>query len=94
LLALPRHPALGLRRGVEFTTTTVQLDGDATLLLYTDGLVERRDIGLVERLDTLVEHAAALHGTDLDAMCIRLRDTLRDVEREDDATVFAVRFRT
>lgn len=92
LLPLPRHPALGLRRDVEFTASTVTLAPNDAIVLYTDGLVERRDADLLAQLDALVARADQLRGTSPEALCRDLRDSLRDQAREDDATVFALRF--
>jgi serine phosphatase RsbU (regulator of sigma subunit) len=43
-----------------------------TLLLYTDGLVERRDESLQVGLDRLLDVAAGHEGADVDALCDRI----------------------
>ena len=92
IVELPRHPALGIGRRVSFRPEPVALAPDATLVLYTDGLIERRDIGLDVRLATLVDVARQIDaGSTPQATCELLRAALRDDLREDDATVFAIR---
>lgn len=92
LVELPRHPALGIGRQVTFRPERVALAPTATLVLYTDGLIERRDVAIDVRLATLTEVAAGI-GPDVppQSACELLRDSLRDERREDDATVFAIR---
>jgi serine phosphatase RsbU (regulator of sigma subunit) len=91
LLTLPRHPALGLRHAAPLHPTSIELRPDSTLLLYTDGLIERRDVGTDERLAALVASAAAHRDEPPDQLCTTLCDELRDERREDDATVLALR---
>ena len=63
----------------------------AALLLYTDGLVERRDVPIESRLDELAA-AAARAGGDLDALCDGvLAGVLGDAEPVDDVALLAVR---
>jgi len=71
----------------------VVLDRGSTVLLYTDGLVERRDLPLqegLERLQATLERLAA-EGCGLDALVDRLLAELVGSEREDDVAVVAVR---
>ncbi|RFU21105.1 SpoIIE family protein phosphatase [Geodermatophilus marinus] len=48
-----RGPALGLLDDAEHRAGTLQLDGDDRLLLYSDGLVERRGRTVADGLDAL-----------------------------------------
>jgi serine phosphatase RsbU (regulator of sigma subunit)/GAF domain-containing protein len=66
LLGEGRGPALGLLDEVEYAETRLRLAGPDRLLLYSDGLVERRDVPLPDRLDALCAAAAA--GSEPDAL--------------------------
>ncbi len=59
LLGEGRGPALGLLDEVDYAETRLRLAGPDRLLLYSDGLVERRDVPLPDRLDALCAAAAA-----------------------------------
>ncbi|WP_448609381.1 SpoIIE family protein phosphatase [Geodermatophilus sp. URMC 60] len=59
LLSEGRGPALGLLDEVDYAETRVRLAGPDRLLLYSDGLVERRDVPLPDRLDALCATVAA-----------------------------------
>jgi len=63
-----------------------------TLLLFTDGLVERRDESLTEGMEWLRRRAAALAGLNLDALIDTLLTELPS-HRDDDVAVLAVRAR-
>jgi serine phosphatase RsbU (regulator of sigma subunit) len=65
---LPTSPELllGLRTGRPGTDHVTELPVGSTLLLYTDGLVERRDETLDDGLDRLVSAAESLSGHDLE----------------------------
>ncbi|GIG92054.1 fused response regulator/phosphatase [Plantactinospora endophytica] len=84
-----RAPLLGVRANrpddLEFV-----LPRGATLVLYTDGLVERRDVDLDRRLDDLAGTAATVE-QDLDAFCRRLLAELNPTEITDDIAVVALR---
>ena len=70
------------------TDTSVQLAAGDRLLLYTDGLVERRDTGLDERLDVLEVAAADLVGVPLDgAVAALVARLLVDEQHRDDVCV-------
>lgn len=92
LLDGPSDPLLGLLPGVARHDHEVEIIAESTLLLYTDGLVERRgeslDVGL-SRLLATVGSAASLEPADfLDAVLDRLARDAAD----DDVAVLAVRF--
>ncbi len=90
LLQRPPDLLLGLQPDSERSTHELVLDPGTTLLLYTDGLVERRgeplDVGL-ERLRAAVEARAALPVEELlDALLAELA-----ADPEDDVALLALR---
>ena len=66
LLSEGRGPALGLLGEVDYAETRLRLARPDRLLLYSDGLVERRDVPLPDRLDALC--AAVATGGEPDAL--------------------------
>jgi serine phosphatase RsbU (regulator of sigma subunit) len=72
------------------TSVTVPLPAGATLLLYTDGLIERRDRSLDETLPELRDAAADPGDQPPDQLCDRLLAQLA-AEPSDDVCVLAVR---
>ncbi|MBV7695681.1 PP2C family protein-serine/threonine phosphatase [Streptomyces sp. TRM70350] len=80
---------LGVPIPYEFQEHAVDLPPGSTLALYTDGLVERRALGIDPGIERLTEALAALSGTelerDLDASAESLlKPMLHDSERDDD----------
>jgi PAS domain S-box-containing protein len=74
-----------------FRETTAVLPPGASLLLYTDGLVERRDTPLEERLGELAEAAGRGEGG-LEALCEALLErVLGQHDPADDVALLAVR---
>jgi serine/threonine-protein kinase RsbW len=70
------------------TDTTVQLTAGDRLLLYTDGLVERRDTGLDERLEVLEAASADIVGAPLESAVSELvARLLVDEQHRDDVCV-------
>jgi len=69
------------------------LDADGVLLIYTDGLVERRHAQLDDGLDLLADAACVLPGTaDLQAAVETLVDALHHPDRTgDDQALLALR---
>jgi serine phosphatase RsbU (regulator of sigma subunit) len=67
--------------------------GGETLLLYTDGVVERRVESIDEGLARLASAASILAGDGLQESLDRLVDGLRDEALDDDVTAVAVRLR-
>ncbi|MEV5597168.1 SpoIIE family protein phosphatase [Streptomyces sp. NPDC052496] len=62
----------------------------ATVLLYTDGLIERRDESLDHAMDRLRRHAAALASEPLDVFCDELLIAL-SADSADDIALLALR---
>ncbi len=94
-LPLAVRPLLGVGAG-EAITTTIELPRGASLLLYTDGLVERRGADLLDRTERLRDLAGRTHGDgDLLAWVDRLllAHTTEDplAGGGDDTTVLALR---
>jgi PAS domain S-box-containing protein len=84
-----------LMLGVDSTTrrseSVVSLDRDTTVLLYTDGLIERRNSVLDDGMDRLRATAAELAGLPLDDLCDQLIERLVDGRPEDDVALVAIR---
>jgi len=86
-----RSVPIGATDPAVFRESRELLPPGAALLLYTDGLVERRDVPIESRLDELAA-AAARAGGDLDALCDGvLAGVLGDAEPVDDVALLAVR---
>jgi PAS domain S-box-containing protein len=69
----------------------VTLDRDATLVLYTDGLIERRDQDLDHGLERLHQALGQLAGRDLDGLCDELLTRMLEGGSDDDVALVAVR---
>ncbi|WP_448616655.1 SpoIIE family protein phosphatase [Modestobacter sp. URMC 112] len=82
---------LGVDDGTRRREFEVTLDPGATLVLYTDGLVERRDQDLDAGLDRLRGALAELAARDLDDLCDELLDRMLPGESDDDVAFVAVR---
>jgi PAS domain S-box-containing protein len=86
-----RSVPIGASDPAVFREATAVLPPGSSLLLYTDGLVERRDVGLEERLGRLAEVAGAAED-DLDALCDRVIElVLGEGDPGDDVAILAVR---
>jgi serine phosphatase RsbU (regulator of sigma subunit) len=85
-------PPLGVTAVPSFTETSLNLWAGATLLLYTDGLVERRDESLQVGLDRLLDVAAGHEGLDVDGLCDRILSALIESDHvADDIALVAMR---
>ncbi|MFD7701142.1 SpoIIE family protein phosphatase [Streptomyces caelestis] len=90
-LTAARSPMLGLDPRPEHAGAVEPLPPGSTLLLYTDGLVERRDEDLTVGLERLRRHAAAaVHGP-LEAFCDALLADQLTVDNDDDVALLALR---
>ncbi|WP_183061645.1 SpoIIE family protein phosphatase [Motilibacter peucedani] len=93
LMAARADLLLGMDPGSDRAESTVELEAGATVLLYTDGLIERRgqslDDGLA-RLRGALEDLAA-EGLGLEQLCDGLLARLLPERTEDDVALVAVR---
>ncbi len=83
-------PPIGAVQHARYTSTMLQLEPGERLLLYTDGLVERRGESLDDGLARLARRAATC-STELDVCCDTLLDELPGPGPADDIVVLAVR---
>ncbi|MFF0341331.1 SpoIIE family protein phosphatase [Kribbella sp. NPDC004875] len=81
-------PPLGVLARGEYAEATERLRPGATLLLYTDGLVEKRALSIQDGLDRLLAEASGVHSPDLDALCDRVLSALP--ENGDDIALVAL----
>jgi serine phosphatase RsbU (regulator of sigma subunit)/anti-sigma regulatory factor (Ser/Thr protein kinase) len=85
-------PPLGATAQADFTETTHDLWPGATLLLYTDGLVERRRESIQRGLDRLAREASAYDGADIDELCDHVLSSLIEGDHvADDIALVAMR---
>ena len=85
-------PPVGVTVDGSFTEASDVLAPGATLLLYTDGLVERRGVSLTDGLGRLDREASAEPDDDIEALCDRLLDTFLDEDHiEDDVAILVMR---
>jgi PAS domain S-box-containing protein len=82
---------LGLDPQTDRAESAITVDRGATLLLYTDGLVERRGQSLTIGLERLRRTLADLAEEDLDGLCDGLLQRLVPSGSEDDVALVAVR---
>lgn len=85
---------LGVLADAHRQESSALLQPGGTLLLYTDGLIERRGESLDEGVATLRATVDRLAGLPLPVMCDRLLGELLPEENEDDVALVAVRLRT
>jgi PAS domain S-box-containing protein len=84
---------LGVDASVRRGESVITLDAGTTVLLYTDGLIERRDGDLDEGMARLRAAATDLAGVPLDELCDELLDRLVQGRPEDDVALVAIRLR-
>lgn len=87
----PSDLLLGLDPGTARTEAEVVVPAGALLLLYTDGLVERRGQPLDEGIAALTAVLGELAGHELDDVCDELLRRLQPERPEDDVALVAVR---
>lgn len=91
VLETPPDLMLGVDPSVPRRDHTVELDSDHTLLLVTDGLVERRGSDLDEGMARLQAALHDLGSTPLDELLDTVLSRLLPGTRQDDVAVVAVR---
>jgi serine phosphatase RsbU (regulator of sigma subunit)/anti-sigma regulatory factor (Ser/Thr protein kinase)/putative methionine-R-sulfoxide reductase with GAF domain len=92
LLEEGRGPPLGAVADALYGEATAELAPGDTLLLYTDGIVERRDMWIDEGLVLLQAQARAAAGREPDEVLDRLTSTLlADGPAHDDVAMLALR---
>jgi serine phosphatase RsbU (regulator of sigma subunit) len=82
---------LGVDSGTQRGEQETPVAPGTTVLLYTDGLVERRDSVFDAGMNRLVEQVRALAGRPLEALCDALLDRLLEGTPQDDVALVAVR---
>ncbi|MFB4307267.1 PP2C family protein-serine/threonine phosphatase [Actinomadura sp. GTD37] len=88
-LEVVRDPMLGAMPGWQYTTITTELSPGDLLFLYTDGLVERRDADLderIERLTVILRDCSERPDRVLDEVLARMEHD----RAADDTTLFAL----
>ncbi|MER5767894.1 SpoIIE family protein phosphatase [Streptomyces sp. NPDC001985] len=93
LLEPPRDILLGAVPGAVYRETTTQLEAGDTLLLFTDGLIERRRDALDEGLSALLRRAEELSGRPVDEQVDALLGAATG-DTDDDTSLVAVRVST
>lgn len=83
-------PLLGVGRTQDRAVERIATGGPCTLVLVTDGLLERRTGNLREALDRMAEVAAAARTLDAGELCDVLLGRFDAHERDDDVAVLAV----
>jgi serine phosphatase RsbU (regulator of sigma subunit) len=91
-LEIPASPPLGAFGEAKYGTTEFTLALGSTLLLYSDGLVERRDENIDDSIDKLVARSsgASDRGID-DILDLLLNDALAPLPNNDDIVILALR---
>lgn len=84
-------PLLGVVNGHRYGSEHLELQPGQVMVLYTDGLVERRDRPLDDGVADLAQRAKTWAAEDAKALCTTLENEARlDPDRTDDATVLAI----
>jgi serine phosphatase RsbU (regulator of sigma subunit) len=87
-------PALGAFDGVSYAVGSTLLGPDDVLLMYTDGLIERRGEDIDEGIGRLEQQLGgwpALPGEPLASLCGQLTAALTEQAQYDDVCVLAIR---
>jgi phosphoserine phosphatase RsbU/P len=83
---------LGVVPAARYADAHAAVEPDDLLVLYTDGLIERRDRDLDEGFAALARAAGDLRGQSAETVCASLMDRLLpDQEHEDDVCLLVLR---
>ncbi len=82
---------LGIDPDTDRSDHTVELPPDSTLIMYTDGLVERRDSPLDHGLTRMRQALSGLADAPLETLCDRLLERMLPHGSEDDVALLVVR---
>lgn len=88
-LDVPSGPALGVKHDANYVSASFGMGAGAMLVLYTDGLVERRGESIDDGLERL-RSAAVAHGP-VDALCDLLLAAIPEGPGDDDLAVVTLR---
>jgi serine phosphatase RsbU (regulator of sigma subunit) len=90
--ALPARQGtpLGVRADLRWETASVALEPGDTVVLYTDGLVERRGASLDSVLERVLAALGEASASDLDGLCDALL-AAADTAGDDDVALLAFR---
>jgi anti-sigma regulatory factor (Ser/Thr protein kinase) len=80
---------LGLSWELPYGESVTQLRSGETVVLYTDGLVDRRDVSIDDGLARLRSAAAELEGVEVDDLCGGLVEALVPADAADDVAILA-----
>ena len=83
-------PPLGATEVADFTEASHRLAPGATLVVYTDGLVERRRVSIQSGLDRLLMEASGHAGLDVEDLCDHLLRSLVDAQNVADDVALVV----
>jgi PAS domain S-box-containing protein len=90
-LDLPVGLPVGLSWDLPYETSVMHLEEGSTLLLFTDGLVDRPDVSVPDGLDRLREAVAERVDADVDDLCGTLLELLVPPDAPDDVAILAAR---
>ena len=82
---------VGLNWNLPYEESIALLHPGATLILFTDGLVDRRDVAVQAGMERLREVATDSGEEDLDELCGSLLDELLPPDASDDVAILAAR---
>ena len=91
LVAERANLLLGITLSTQRTETTAILEAGATVFLYTDGLVERRDRPMREGQVALVRALESVADRELEELCDEMLLRMLPPTRQDDIAIVAVR---